>query len=307
MADAPPLPARGTIEPVVLATGPDRLGEMQSAVLNWYAENGRDLAFRHTSDPWAILVSEVLAQQTQAARAAAAWTPFIDTYPTPASMAAASAADAIRAWRGLGYNRRALALHRAARVIVEVHDGRVPDSLEALVALPGIGPYTARAVLAIAFDRPVAALDVNIRRVLGRAFGVDAVSPRGRQAAADTLVPPRRAADWTHALMDVGAAFCRPREPRCDTCPLRTWCPAAGAFAPASITAKRAAPRFASTNRWLRGRILDALRDAPDSGWVRFDSAIGSHPRSAVATALAALAAEGLITLDADHARLALA
>ena len=305
MADAPALPARRTIGSVVPAAAPDRPGEMQAAVLDWYAANGRDLAFRHTSDPWAILVSEVIAQQTQAARAAEAWVRLVAAYPTPASMAAASAADVIRAWRGLGYNRRALALHRTARAVVAQHGGRVPDSLEALLSLPGIGPYTARAVLAIAFDRPVAALDVNIRRVLGRAFGLDAGEPARRQAGADELVPPDHAASWTHALMDVGAAFCRPRDPRCEACPLRSWCPAAGAPAPASSKPGRAAPRFESTSRWLRGRILDALRDAADEGWVRFDSAIGSHPHPAVAAALSALAAEGMITLDAGRARLA--
>jgi A/G-specific adenine glycosylase len=283
------------------------LGQAQAAVLDWYASNGRDLAVRHTTEPWAILVSEVMAQQTQAARAAEAWTRFMAAYPTPASMAAASAADVIRAWRGLGYNRRALALHRAARAIVDDHGGRVPDSLEALVVLPGIGPYTARAVLAIAFDRPVAALDVNICRVLGRAFGLEALAPSARQAAADGFVPPDWAADWTHALMDVGAAFCRPREPRCDVCPLRNLCPAAGTASASRATARRPAPRFESTSRWLRGRILDALRDAPDHAWVRFDAPIGAHSAPHVAAALAALAAEGMITLDRDQARLALA
>jgi A/G-specific adenine glycosylase len=292
-------------------TPPDRLADVQSAVLDWYATNGRSLAFRDTSDPWAILVSEVMAQQTQAARAAEAWTRFMTAYPTPASMASAPAADVIRAWRGLGYNRRALALHRAARVIVEEHRGLVPDSLETLLALPGIGPYTARAVLAIAFGRPVAALDVNIRRVLGRAFGLDAMQAAARQAAADALVPQGRAADWTHALMDVGAALCRPRDPRCDACPLRASCPAAGTVgSPAAVEAAtrgRAAPRFESTSRWLRGRILDRLRDAPHNGWVCFDSPIGSHDTPAVASALSALAADGMITLDGDCASLALA
>ena len=160
------------------------IASMQSAVLDWYAANGRRLAFRGTKDPWPILVSEVIAQQTQASRAADAWTRLMALYPTPAAMAAASPADVIRAWRGLGYNRRALALHRAARAITEEHGGRVPESLEALVALPGVGPYTARAVLAIAFDQPVAALDVNIRGVRGRAFALDAAPPSRRPPAA---------------------------------------------------------------------------------------------------------------------------
>lgn len=291
---------------MTVAPAPGAVREIQSSVLDWYAGNGRDLAFRRTTDPWAILVSEVMAQQTQAARAAEAWTGFMAAYPTPAAMAAASAAEVIRAWRGLGYNRRALALHRAARVIVEEHDGRVPDSLDALLALPGIGAYTARAVLAIAFGQPVAALDVNIRRVLGRAFGLDSVAPGSRQAIADALVPSERAADWAHAVMDVGARFCRPRDPRCEACPVRTWCPAAGSVVALPRQA-RPSPRFQSTSRWLRGRILDTLRDAPDNAWVRFDASIGDHPLPAVSTALASLAAEGLISLDADRARLTLA
>jgi A/G-specific adenine glycosylase len=301
MADTPAVPARGTIGSV---DQPSVLQQTQAAVLDWYASNGRTLAFRGTKDPWAVLVSEVMAQQTQAGRAAEAWMRFMALYPTPASMATASAADVIRAWRGLGYNRRALALHRAARAIVEDHDGRVPDSLAALLALPGIGPYTARAMLAIAFDQPVAALDVNIRRVLGRAFALDGLPARARQVAADALVPDGRAADWTHALMDVGAAFCRPREPRCDGCPVRMWCPVAGRVI--GTVAARPTPRFESTSRWLRGRILDALRDAPDNGWVRFDSPIGDHQLAAVAAALAALGSDGLITLAGDRARLAL-
>jgi len=276
---------------------------MQAAVLRWYAAHGRDLAFRSTSEPWAVLVSEVMAQQTQATRAADAWTGFLARYPTPATMAAAAPAEVIRAWRGLGYNRRALALQRAARVIVDEHDGRVPDDLDALVRLPGVGPYTARAVLAIAFGRPVAALDVNIGRVLGRAFGIDAGSARHRQAAADTLVPTDRAADWTHALMDVGAMCCRPAEPRCDECPLRTWCRyASGAPTTASArTRKPTSAPFPATTRWLRGRILDRLRDARDDAWVRFDSEIGEHPLAAVREALDSLAADGMIDLDHDR------
>jgi A/G-specific adenine glycosylase len=273
--------------------------------LDWYAANGRDLAFRRTRDPWAILVSEVMAQQTQAARAAEAWTRFMVRFPTPDSLAAATPADVIRVWRGIGYNRRSLALRRAAIAIVEEHGGRVPETLEALIRLPGVGPYTARAVLAIAFGRPVAALDVNIRRVLGRAF-LPTIAARDLQSAADALVPTGRAADWTHALMDIGAAYCRPRNPSCDECPLRASCRyAKDAEAPrraASEAAKPAPVRFEATNRWLRGRILDRLRDADD--WVAFDGAIGEHDRTAVRESVARLAAEGMIELVDGRARL---
>ena len=290
---------------------------LAATVLDWYAVHGRDLAFSRTTDPWAILVSEVMAQQTQAARAAEAWIGFIAAYPTPASLAAASPAAVLRAWRGLGYNRRALALHRAAIAIVEGHDGRVPDTLEALVRLPGVGPYTARAVLAIAFGQPVAALDVNIRRVVGRAVARSEVdlAPRALQALADGLVPVAAAAAWTHALMDIGAAFCRPREPRCDACPLRDVCAfrARGGRAAVSdggalrrrgvrerrgrrVTASGGTPaRFASTSRWLRGRIVDRLRDAPDGAWVAFTEPMGEHGAAAVQAAIEALERDGLV------------
>ncbi|HUQ43015.1 MAG TPA: A/G-specific adenine glycosylase [Candidatus Limnocylindria bacterium] len=279
------------------------LAEMQSAVIEWYGLNARDLAFRRTKDPWSVLLSEVIAQQTQARRAAEAWERLIAEFPTPASMAAASPASVIRAWRGLGYNRRALALHRAATAMVDRHGGRVPDALDDLLALPGIGPYTARAILSIAFDRPVAALDTNIRRVLSRAFLDVTPGPRALQEAADRLVPEGVAATWTHALMDIGAAFCRPRHPRCDVCPLRAHCRfvADGATVPPRTRpgmARRPTPRFESTSRWLRGRILDQLRDAPDGAAVAFDAGIGEHPVEAVHRALAEMARDGVIHLD---------
>lgn len=286
---------------------------MQSAVLGWYADNARPLAFRRTADPWSVLVSEVIAQQTQAARAAEAWTRLIAEFPTPAALAAASPATAIRAWRGLGYNRRALALRAAAIAIVEEHAGRVPGTFEDLVRLPGIGPYTARAVLAIAYDRDVAALDTNIRRVVGRAFVGEAVGiPDGRfQALADGFVPRGRAAMWTHALMDIGARFCRQREPRCDGCPLAKHCRYLAAGLPDSTPRQRPpAKAFPSTSRWLRGRILDRLRDAPDGTWSVFDSAIGAFSAEAVQRQLARLGEDGLVELDpedAARARLALA
>ena len=292
----------------------DALANLHGAVLDWFASDGRDLAFRHASDPWAILVSEVMAQQTQAARAAEHWTRFMEQFPTAASLAAASPADVIRAWRGLGYNRRALGLRGAAIAISTDHGGRVPDTLDALVRLPGIGPYTARAVLAIAYGHAVAALDVNIRRVLGRAFGGQAVAMRDLQSRADGYVPKGRAAAWTHALMDIGAAFCRPHDPRCGGCPLRTRCAFAdGRSVAGSTENRRARPRpprtapFPATTRWLRGRILDRLRDAAPGHWIEFDASLGVHPQAAVLAALTRMSAEGLLELDGARARLATA
>ncbi|HEX3265487.1 MAG TPA: hypothetical protein VHR16_07445 [Candidatus Limnocylindrales bacterium] len=285
---------------------------IQAAALAWFEENGRDLAFRRSLDPWAVLVSEVMAQQTQAERAANAWSMFIERYPTPAALAAASTAEVIRAWRGLGYNRRAVALRAAAIRITDEHDGRVPDSVDALEDLPGIGPYTARAVLAIAFGQQLAALDTNIERVLDRAIGRMPTARRQRQALADGFVPAGRSASWTHALMDIGATLCRKRDPRCGDCPLAADC----AFV-RSEEVRRAAPakprprdhglRFEATTRWLRGRILDHLRDAPEGTWSTFASPIGLHDVEEVRASLAALAREGFVERDAadpDRARL---
>jgi A/G-specific adenine glycosylase len=285
--------------------------ELRDAVLAWYDTEGRPLAFRESADPWAILVSEAMAQQTQAARAAEAWTRFLAEFPTVHALAAAGPAAVLRAWRGLGYNRRALALRRAAIAIVTEHDGRVPDDLEALQRLPGVGPYTARAVAALAFGRRVGAVDTNVRRVLNRAVGgrLDAFAAADLQIIADAGVPAGRPGHWTHALMDVGATFCKPRNPRCDACPARSWCRAAlegtarasgGDRSPrnrpgaAGRMVREAPPNFESTSRWLRGRILDRLRDAHLDSWARIDWPLGDHDERAVRSALDGLAREGL-------------
>ena len=161
----------------------------RDAILDWYAAPADACRSAATTDPYAILVSEAMAQQTQATRAGEAWTRFMDAFPTVASLAAATPADVLRAWHGLGYNRRALNLWRAARTIVEVHGGTVPADLDALRALPGVGPYTARAVAAIAFGMAVGAVDTNVRRVIGRIVAGDppfadpALAPgRGRRS-----------------------------------------------------------------------------------------------------------------------------
>ncbi len=277
----------------------------RAAILAWYDQHGRPLPFRATRDAYAILVSEAMAQQTQAARAGEVWTRFMAAFPSTHALAAASLADVLRAWQGLGYNRRALNLRRAARQIVEQHDGRVPQDVHTLEGLPGVGPYTARAVAAIAFGQRVGAVDTNVRRVLGRITAGDAtaVPVAELQRIADASVPRRRAADWTHAVMDLGATVCRPRRPACEACPARRWCTFAvglrcGVEEPARGRVRPSAVAFASTSRWLRGRIVDRLRTAPDGAWIAFAGPIGRHDEAAVMTALTALAAEGLIELD---------
>jgi A/G-specific adenine glycosylase len=275
---------------------------LRDAILAWYDARGRSLPFRGTTDPYAVLVSEVMAQQTQISRVAPAWTAFMATFPTIRDLAAASPADVLRAWRGMGYNRRALNLWRAARVVVDEHGGQLPSDVAALERLPGIGPYSARAVAAIAFGAPVGAVDTNVRRVLGRtmAGAIDAFPARELQLVADAAVPANRPADWTHALMDVGATFCRTARPLCAECPARTWCRfAAAAPIDGRVTrgARRASP-FRSTSRWLRGRILDRLREAEDAGWVVIDEPIGDHDGTTIARTLELLATEGLVELD---------
>jgi A/G-specific adenine glycosylase len=294
---------------------------LRRRVLDWYERTGRSLAFRATSDPWAILVSEVMAQQTQAARAAEAWTGFMAAYPTPAALAAASPAEVLRSWRGLGYNRRALALQRAAGVIEAEHGGQVPAEVAVLERLPGIGPYSARAVAALAFGRRVGAVDTNVRRVLGRAFFDQPPAAAPLQALADSMVPPRRPGVWTHALMDIGATLCRTRNPRCPACPVQSVCAyAAGASAAGASAAGASAagaPRepegrgrssrdgapptlgFRTTSRWLRGRILDRLRDIEDGSWLAFTDSIGDHGVDAIRAALAGMARDGLVEVRA--------
>ncbi|MDO8483404.1 MAG: A/G-specific adenine glycosylase [Candidatus Limnocylindrales bacterium] len=290
---------------------------LRDAILAWYGSRGRSLPFRGTTDPYAILVSEAMAQQTQVARAGETWIRFMERFPTAAALAAATPADVLRAWQGLGYNRRALNLWRAARRIVEVHGGRVPADLAALQALPGVGPYTARAVAALAFGMPVGAVDTNVRRVLGRIVAGDsaALGATALQKVADAAVPLDRPGAWTHALMDVGATSCRPGRPDCASCPAQAWCrfaaaelaggnrarPVPGARSvtgPAATAAREAPPAFATTSRWLRGRIVDQLRAAQDGAWIVLDAPIGEHDRAAVAAALEALARDGLVELD---------
>jgi A/G-specific adenine glycosylase len=222
-------------------------------VLAWAPVAFRDLPWRRTRDPWAVLVSELMLQQTQVTRVIPKYQAFLDRFPTVASCAAASAADVVRMWAGLGYNRRAVNLHRAA---VAMGD-RVPDTLEELMALPGIGPYTARAVLAFAHEQDVGILDVNVIRSLSRWHGRTVT-----QAEADALVPAGHAWEWNQAMLDLGATVCTARNPTCDACPVAADCVwrATGGDDP-HVTTRQST--FAGSDRQGRGRLVDALRLGP--------------------------------------------
>ncbi len=239
------------------------------AVLEWGRRTRRDLPWRRTRDPWAVLVAETMLQQTGVARVVPRYLAFLDAVPTAAACAAASPAWIVRCWDGLGYNRRAVLLHRAATAIVADHAGRVPDDLDALLALPGVGLYTARAVLAFAFERDHGVVDTNAARVAARAVAGEPLDRRRVQAIADALVPPRRAWEWNQSVLDLGATVCTRRAPRCGVCPAIDHCawaatgwaapdPAAGS-AGSSV---RQLP-FAGSDRQGRGRLVAALRGGP--------------------------------------------
>lgn len=227
------------------------------SILEWAQASLRDLAWRKTRDPWAILVAEVMLQQTQVPRVVPRWSTFLHRFPTPTACAEAGRGAVVREWAGLGYNRRAVALWRAATAIVEQHGGSVPRSLAQLLALPGVGPYTARAVLAFAYEDEVAVLDTNARRVLARLLG----RPVG-QAAADALVPPGAGWAWNQAILDLGATVCRSR-PGCSACPASAGCAwrVAGGADPWRPGPRQGA--FAGSDRQGRGRIVAALRARP--------------------------------------------
>jgi len=285
----------------------------QRRLLRWYERHGRArLPWRVRRGPYRTVVSEFMLAQTQVDRVVPKFEAFVERFPDFAALARASAADVLRAWKGLGYNSRAIRLHSLAKAVVEQHGGALPTGREALQALPGIGPYTAAAIRAFAFDLDDAAIDTNVRRVLHRlCFGVAypaSASDRVVEERARALVPPGRAHDWNSALMDFGATICTARSPRCGRCPLRGDCAAAPIDAALPRVSRRAAAvPFKRTTRYARGRIVDRLRDLPPGSRI---SLLDLH--RAIAPAMpersvddvrgfvAALERDGLVSRDGD-------
>lgn len=256
--------------------GPDARA-LHEAAARWYAANARVLPWRGVRDPYAVLVSEVMLQQTQAERVIPKYEAFLAAFPTLRDLAAAEPAAIIRLWAGMGYNRRAVHLHALARRVADEHGGRLPETAAELRRLPGVGPYTAAAVACFAFGERVPALDTNIHRVLSRV--VNGVSAPSRAAVAlqggallpadDAVISP---SDWQQALMDVGATVCNARRPDCPRCPFLTRCAAApflrppgdAALARASIPYAPRQSKFHGSARYFRGRVVDFLRAQPE-------------------------------------------
>jgi A/G-specific adenine glycosylase len=307
----------------------DRVLAIQPLLLEWFAREARDLPWRRTRDPYRILVSEIMLQQTQVDRVIPKYHAFLAAFPGLEALAAAPTADVIRAWSGLGYNRRAVNMQRAARTVVEQHGGRFPRDVEALRALPGIGPYTAGAIACFAFEQPVAFLDTNIRRVVRRLlFPTGGPEPPERAliAAAEAAVPAGEAWAWNQAIMELGALICTAANPACWRCPLRDHCNDYAARRDADAQAldgflggapptprrrvaeRREAP-FAGSARFYRGRVVEVLRQAPDGlplaalGPLVKDGYAESE-RAWLAQLIGALARDGLVTLDGEIARL---
>ena len=272
-------------------------------VLAWGAPRLRDLPWRRTRDPWAVLVSEVMLQQTQVLRVIPRWESFLSRFPTPAACAESSLADVLREWQGLGYPRRARNLHATAQHVAAL--GRFPNDLAGLRALPGIGNYTARALLAFAFELDAAVVDTNIARVYARVAG-ERLTPARVQAVADAALPSGQAWVWNQCLMDLGAVLCRPTAPRCSDCPLATRCAwrrlgdADPAIGSANVSVRQS--RFEGSDRQARGRLMKALSTAPVA---RIDVAtVMGRDDDTASRLVTALVAEGMCEADTTAVRL---
>jgi A/G-specific adenine glycosylase len=256
---------------------------VHDALLAWYERERRDLPWRRTTDPYAILVSEMMLQQTQVARVVPRYEAWLARWPAEDALAAAPRTEVLGAWVGLGYNSRAVRLQDACAIVAR--DGW-PRNAGGLRALPGVGPYTAAAVASFAFGERIAAVDTNVRRVAARL---------GRGTPQELL--PADAATWNQAIIELGATVCRAREARCEQCPVAAWCASRGRVEVAPRAAAGTRERFEDSNRWVRGRVIAALaagEPLPD----------GIAPER-LERALAGLVADGLVRGRGEEARLA--
>jgi A/G-specific adenine glycosylase len=326
-----------------MSTLPD-VRTLQDRLLAWFTEGGRDLPWRRTRDPYRVLVAEIMLQQTQVERVIPKYLAFLEAFPTLEDLAVAPTAEVIRLWAGLGYNRRAVNLQRAARAVRDEHGGVFPREVEALRRLPGVGPYTAGAVACFAFEQDVAFIDTNIRRVLRRArVGPDGAAPepgdRELLVLGEGLVPPGQGWAWNQAIMELGALVCTAAAPACRRCPIRDHCRAYAAMAAEDealvlamgnvgeagistppltgngVARRRVAERreepFVGSRRWYRGRLVDALRPLPH-GTALGLAELGPLVRPGFTAEdlpwlrelAAGLARDGLVAVEGDSVRL---
>ncbi|CCH27710.1 A/G-specific adenine glycosylase [Actinosynnema sp. NPDC047251] len=282
-------------------------------LIDWFADTARDLPWRKPEcTAWGVLVSEIMLQQTPVARVEPIWHEWLERWPTPSAMAAASQGDVLRAWGKLGYPRRALRLHEAARAISNDHDDVVPDDVDTLLALPGIGAYTARAVAAFAYGQRCPVVDTNVRRVVARAVhgAGDAGPPSTTRDMNDVqvLLPEQDAAVFSAALMELGAVVCTARTPKCADCPVFDTCAWQHNGRPAYDGPVKVVQKFAGTDRQVRGLLLDVLRGTPDPvAKTRLDvvwSDAGQRDRcldSLLVDGLVEQTATGLFALPGEH------
>ena len=283
---------------------------LHAPVLDWYAGHARDLPWRTPgTSAWAVLVSEVMLQQTPVSRVEPVYLAWVERWPTPAALAAEPPGAAVRAWGRLGYPRRALRLHAAATEVVARHGGELPTTYDGLVALPGVGEYTAAAVASFAHGARHAVLDTNVRRVLARTVGgAEQPAPTltaAERARAESVVPddPATAARWAVAVMELGALVCTARAPGCDRCPVADLCAWRLAGCPAYDGPVRRTQTFAGTDRQVRGLLMAVLRDRPGPARADELEAVWAEPVQRD-RALAGLVADGLLVEDAGSYRL---
>ncbi|MFV0633893.1 A/G-specific adenine glycosylase [Demequina sp.] len=282
---------------------------MVDAVIEWFAHAARDLPWRAPDcTPWGVLVSEIMLQQTPVARVEPVWREWMERWPTPADLAASSQADAVRAWGRLGYPRRAKRLWECAQALVTRHAGEVPSEEQALLALPGIGAYTAAAVRAFAFGEHDVVLDTNVRRVIGRAWRAQPLPPahltRAEREHAAALVPASASAAvaWNAAAMELGALVCTARAPRCAQCVLAADCAWLAAGSPGLDAAPRRTQAWHGTDRQVRGRIMALLRAAHAPLNITGQASLDDIEPGQLDACLESLVGDGLVTV-ADEAR----
>jgi A/G-specific adenine glycosylase len=308
------------------------LSHTRQALLSWFAEAARDLPWRHTRDPYRIMVAEIMLQQTQVDRVVPKYHAFLEQFPTLEALAAAPTAEVIRAWSGLGYNRRAVNMQRTARVVLEQHMGSFPHDVAALRALPGIGPYTAGAIACFAFEQDVAFLDTNIRRVVQRVFAgppeTSATSEAQLLALAQAAIPHGQGWSWNQGIMELGALICTAAAPSCWRCPLQAYCRdytarrtsdeqlfdstvAVAERRPARRVAERREAPYPNSSRFYRGRIIETLRQQSPGVALTLDELgqcikadFGDADRAWLQQLTEGLARDGLLFLEGEAVRL---